>query len=405
MDLSWTPGQLERRTTFRKFAERVLEPGSAARDGEARFDLDVWQQLANRGFWRAHVPKDLGGDGGTIWDFLAAFEGLAAGTSDFGFVLSAVAHAGLIHVLLTQATYAQQVEFLPPLLSGAIGATAATELGGGSHVSGITTVGRRVAGGYALDGAKAHITNAPIADWILVVGRIPDLGRRDITLFLVPAPSPGVSKQPPEDLMGQRSSPTGGVAFRDVRIPESAVVGVPGDGLAALYSFLAFDRLLYGVAVAGTLEGPIATAMRHVRSRVAFGVPLSAHQLIQDKFVRMKTTMETSRWLAYAAAASLSTSAPDASVLASISKLVASEGMVAAGLELIQLFGHAGYERGMGMERILRDAVALRLAGGSVEMQKKNVFKYLVDATEFPLAAHDVPPEPAHTATSDGGRA
>jgi alkylation response protein AidB-like acyl-CoA dehydrogenase len=379
--LYWDPAQERRRHLFREFAEQVVSPGAAARDEAGEFDRELWKALAAEGFWTAHLPGRYGGEDGGLWDFLAGLEGLSEGSADFGFVLSAIAHAGLVQVLLTHGTEEQRRRWLPVLSGGAVGATAATEAAGGSHVAAVRTAARRTADGYTLTGEKVHITNAPVADAVLVVGRIPELGRRDITLFVLAGDAPGLRRGAHEDLLGQRTSPTGPLTLDRVRVGADAVVGPPGEGLATLYSFLAFDRLMYGLAVAGQLERHVRVAVGRARSRSAFGQPLAEHEFIQDKLVDMKLTAEASRYLSYAAADALVRDDTTYSTLASCAKLTASEGIVRAGYELVQIFGHAGYQRGTGVERVLRDAVAIRIAGGTTEMQKKNIFKHLSGAS------------------------
>ncbi|HEX3647982.1 MAG TPA: acyl-CoA dehydrogenase family protein, partial [Pseudonocardiaceae bacterium] len=105
---------------------------------------------------------------------------------------------------------------------------------------------------------------------------------------------------------------------------------------------------------------------------------LGNHEFSQDKVVTVRTAIESSRHLAYAAADALVRGADDASALASCAKLAASEGVVAAAIELVQTFGHLGYVRSFGIERQLRDAVAIRIAGGTTEMQKKNIYNDVI---------------------------
>lgn len=387
MRFEWTAEQMDRRQHFRDFSSAVIAPGSAERDQRGCFDRQIWKALAQEGFWLAHVPAEYGGDGGDLWDFLAGFEGLAVGAGDCGFVLSAIAHAGLVHLLLEHGTSRQRMALIPPLTSGDIGATASTEPSGGSHVTAITTSAVRADDGYLLSGQKAHITNAPVAGILMIVGRVPEVGARDITLFLVESHQAGVTLGPAESLLGQRTSPTGPITLDHVRVPADRVVGAVGDGLATLYSFLAFDRLMYAVATAAQLESMISRALGHATTRRAFGAALAEHELIQDKIVDMKVTMESSRWLAYSAADALARHEANSAMLASCAKISASEGLVRASTEVIQIFGHKGFEIGSGIERYLRDAIAFRLAGGTTEMQKKNIFKYLAGAHADTLAA------------------
>lgn len=385
MQFEWDEAQKENREHFYAFAKEHIAPGAGQRDYDGTFAHNVWLDLAEQGFWQFFIPRKYEGDGGSLWDFLAAFEGLASGAMDTGFVLSAIAHAGLLYVINQHGTDSQCTKWLPPLMSGKIGATAATEPHGGSDVSSIKTSAQVHGEKYIINGEKMHITNAPIADFLLIVGRIPSLGKYDITLFLVERGTRGVNLGHPEDLMGQRTSPTGAILLQSVVLTADEIIGKPGRGLENLYSFLSFDRLMYGIAVAGFIEPLLAQATKRVTARSAFGTKIAEHEYIQEKLVNMKLAMEASRWLAYSAAAALIRNDPASSLQASLAKLTASEGMVQTGIELIQVFGHQGYERQTGIEKIVRDAIAIRMAGGTTEMQKKNIFKHLIKNYTLPI--------------------
>ncbi|MGE7391077.1 acyl-CoA dehydrogenase family protein [Streptomyces sp. NPDC004126] len=364
---------------FVDFADEHIAPRSADRDRTGSFDHKLWQRLSDSGFWRLGVPRDLGGDGGGIWDQVAAFEGLARGANDCGFVLSAAAHAGLMQLLLRHGTVEQQKRLLPGLMSGQVGATASTEASGGSHVAGIkTSAVRDPDGAFLLSGEKSHITNAPVADVVMIVGRVPAAGPKDITLFLVEKGQGGLTFGEHEDLLGLRTSPLGPIALDNVRVTEERLVGGVGEGLDKLYWCLTFDRLIYGIVVASHVERLLHLAADRSLRRQAFGAPLAAHQYIQDKLVRMKLTIEASRALAHVALKALDSGAPSASSLASCVKLLSAEGIVDASMELVQIFGHIGTEKSYGIERHLRDAVAFKIAGGTNEMQKKNIFKHVM---------------------------
>ena len=370
MRITWTEERHERREHFRRFGRDVVAPASAERDDAGAFDPACWKALAGEDFWPALTGPDRGA---AVWDFLAGLEGLALGADDPGFLLSVVAHAGLVQVLCAHGSAEQRERVLPRLLTGTVGATAVTESTGGSHLSSIRTRAAVAGEGlWELTGTKTHITNAPVADLVLVVGRLDGIGDRDVTLFLLDRDRPGLRTGDPEDLLGQRTSPTGTVGMDRVPVTAEDLVGDPGRGMRTLHSFLALDRLMYGVTVAAHLESLLPRAVAHVTERRSFGVPLADHQFVQDKLVTIRTAVETARHLSYAAADALVRGDDTASALASCAKLAASEGGVQAALELVQLFGHAGYARG-GMERTLRDVVGIRIAGGTTEMQKKNV--------------------------------
>lgn len=225
-------GELPHDPGFAEFARTHIAPRA---DGAYRaeiLDRLSWQRLADRGLWRVGVPEHLGGVGGTWRDLAERIADIAREGDDLGFVLSLIAHAGLVRALVEHGGEYHHRTVLPSLMKGAVGATALTEPHGGSDVARTRTTAVRTPEGWSLTGLKDHITNAPVADRALILGRVPELGRRDITLFLVNLHSPGVRRGPAEELLGLRTSPTGAIHLEDVALPEGAVLGAPGEGCA-----------------------------------------------------------------------------------------------------------------------------------------------------------------------------
>lgn len=379
MNISWNKRQEQLRQQYHDIAADLVASGSDARDRAGSFDRKVWDELAATDFWRLQVPVGIGGLGQESWDWLAAMEGLSLGARDLGFLMSVASQSGLIRLLLTSGTAEQQRHWLPRLTSGAIAATASTEKSGGSDIRGISTRAvRQAGGGFVINGDKAHITNAPVADVVMLAARTDtDPGAFELSLFVTATDAAGIERGAGEDLLGLRSSPTGPIAFHNVRVDDEAVIGGVGNGLNCLYHTLAYDRVLFGVIVASSLEAQLPQLMRRLAQREAFGSPLAEHQYMQEKVVSMATAIEGSRALAYRSFGLLDARDRGYSLSASVTKLFASTGLVGSGLDLVQAFGHSGYESGSAAERNLRDSVAFKIAAGTDEMQKKNIFNHV----------------------------
>lgn len=379
MNITWSERQLGIRERFREVAADLVAVGSEARDRDGTFDRAVWKGLAATDFWRLQVPVEMGGLGQDGWDWLAAMEGLSLGACDLGFLMSVASQSGLIRLLVTAGTAEQQAEWLPGLTSGDIAATGSTEEAGGSDVRGFST--RAVPtedGGFVLNGGKAHITNAPVADVVMVAARTDtEPGAFELSLIVTRTDVEGLEIGVGEDLLGLRTSPTGPITFRDVRVGAGAVIGGVGEGLRCLYDTLAYDRVLFGIIVGSSLEAQLAPLIRQLETRRAFGAPLSEHQYMQEKVVSLAVAVEGSRALAYRSFGLLDGRHEGYSLSASVTKLSASTGLVGSGLDLVQAFGHAGYEAGSSAERNLRDSVAFKIAAGTDEMQKKNIFNHV----------------------------
>lgn len=362
---------------FAEVAARVVAPrADRAYEAEA-FDHLAWRQMAEHGLWKIGVPATLGGHGGTWRDLALAIAGVAKSSEDLGFTLSLIAHAGLVRALSEHGSAWHHQHVLPALMNGAVGATALTETRGGSDVARTQTIARHGLEGWRLRGSKDHITNAPVADRALILGRVPELGKRDITLFVVNLRAPGIRRGEAERLLGLRTSPTGALHLDDAVLPEQAVLGSPGEGLATLYDVISFDRALYGLVAAAYLEPRLNRMLRFAHEREAFGSPIIEHQYVQSRITDIQITVETARAVALAGLDALVDHDPQASLRCSTAKLVGSEGLAEAAQHLMRLEGHVGYMRGR-TTRDLQDALGTLIAGGTSEMQRKNILNQML---------------------------
>ena len=377
MQIRWDESQQQTRRTFAALGEHVGMNGCSGRNNN-QFDWDSWMEVSKAGLWKLPISNVHGGVRKTWWDFAAAVEGLASTSQDLGFLLSVIAQSGALYVINAFGSDEQKQWLLPKLLEGQVASTATTEPHGGSDVSRVRTAAHNVGNRLLLSGHKAHITNAPIADIFVILGRIPSLGeKKDITLFVFErSEAEGLETAPAEITLGNRTSPTGDIILSGVPVEEKNALWPRGEGLHLLYRMLQLDRLLYALVAGGFAEHMLDRALSFARTRTTFNRPLAERQLVQDKIVAIKTNMEVSRSLSYTALSRFLDPNDDASVIASVAKLVGTEGLWASAQELLQLHGHAGYMEGP-VSQVLADAVATRIAGGTSEMQKLNIFKQL----------------------------
>jgi isovaleryl-CoA dehydrogenase len=356
------------------------------RTGE--FRPEAWQRLADTGLWTLPVPRSSGGQGQGWEAFVDAFAAIAGTVDDVGLLLTAIAHAGAIRVLCTEGTEAQRARHLPVLMAGGLGSTAFTEPTGGSDVarikatatataaSGTATAATEGVGAWRLSGQKAHITNAPQADVIVLLGRLAELAPRDLTLFVLDAGRPGLVLGPAEHMLGCSSSPTGDIVLDEVRVDADDVLGRPGEGLAAAYRMFAFDRALYGLVAAARIQALVDWSLERTHDRHSFGVRLADHQLVQGRIADMYVASSVVGGLAHDAVRAVLRGADDAALTASVAKLYATEQLVAASISALQLHGHGGYEDGR-VSRTVADGLGTLIAGGTSDIQRKHIFAQL----------------------------
>jgi alkylation response protein AidB-like acyl-CoA dehydrogenase len=390
MQFSFSERQAE---IFARFAElgRSVAARAEQHDAERKFDFHSWQRICDAGIWRIPVPVDLGGTGGSWIDCIVAMEGVASTANDLGFLITMLASVGALRTILVQGTPEQKARWLEPLMRGAIGLTAMTEQRGGSDLARMRLAATADGDAWRLRGRKVHITNAPIANMGVIAGRIPALGeKKDITLFFIDMPAPGLSLGELEDNLGIRTSPTADLIFDDVRVDRTNIIGKPGEGLKLLYDTISFERALYGIISSGVIESMMKVALERVQNRHAFQRPLADFQYVQLRITDMKVWAMVNRLLTYSAIEKVESGATDASIACSAAKLLAGEYVLAASEHLVQLHGHLGFMRNE-LSRQLRDAVGMRIAGGTSDIQRVNIFNQLrrlqEEAAALPVAA------------------
>jgi acyl-CoA dehydrogenase len=252
----------------------------------------------------------------------------------------------------------------------AIAAFALTEPDAGSDVAALKTVARKEDDAYLIDGRKRFISNAGVADFYTVFARTGtrDDGRAEISAFIVSARMPGFSVSEKTQMMAPH--PIGELEFKNCKVPAEDMIGDPGDGLRLSLQTLDTFRASVGAAACGMARRALDESLLHGRSRRQFGKPLVEHQLIQGKLADMATALDAARLLVYRAAHLKDTGAALSTREASQAKLFATEAASNIIDQAVQIHGGTGLVRGTVVERLYRDARALRIYEGTSEIQR-----------------------------------
>src|SRR5262252_203911 len=252
----------------------------------------------------------------------------------------------------------------------AIAAFALTEPEAGSDVAALKTVARKEADAFFMDGRKRFISNAGVADFYTVFARTGTRsdGRAEISAFIVSARMPGFSVSEKTQMMAPH--PIGELEFKNCKVPAEDMIGEPGDGLRLSLQTLDMFRASVGAAACGMARRALDESLLHAKSREQFGKPLVGHQLVQGKLSDMITSLDAARLLVYRAAYLKDTGAGASTREASQAKLFATESAGEIIDQAVQIHGGTGLVRGTAVERLYRDARALRIYEGTSEIQK-----------------------------------
>ncbi len=344
---------MELRRALRALIERESPPERVRLlDESETFDDALYAGLAVLGV----LAIGTGGLG-DLRDQLVVVEELAAGpTSMAGFMIG---HYAVTEALRHFGSGDQQREVLERLTSGDTKvAFALSEPDGGTDVARVMRTRAEAAddGGYRLTGHKMWTSGAAAADWVIVMARTSPIGRSaadGITMFLVPTDAPGLQIETIETF-GIRGLSTCEIRIDGVTVGPDAVVGDLDRGMRQAFRSVNREGLLAAAASIGVGREALALAVSYARERVVFNRPIGAFQVPQHWLVDTAVALESARGL-MARAAAIEVGGGDASNLAAMAKLVASEAASEAALRGMQLMGGMGYTRGMAMQRLFRD--------------------------------------------------
>ena len=275
------------RDSARDYAQTRLLPRVVPAFRNEHFDRAIMEEFGALGFLGATIPETYGGAGASYVAYGLISREVERVDSGYRSALS-VQSSLVMHPIHAYGSEEQRRKYLPKLASGEwVGCFGLTEPDHGSDPGGMVTRAEKTAGGYRLNGAKTWISNAPIAD-VLVVWAKSDADDGAIRGFVLERGMKGLSTPRIEGKASLRTSPTGEVILDNVEVGEEHLLaGVRG--LAGPFGCL--NRARYGIAwgTMGAAEDCWHRARSYVLERTQFRRPLAANQLIQKKLADMQT--------------------------------------------------------------------------------------------------------------------
>ena len=358
-------------TMVRDFADRELIPRAREADERQEFSWENWKGMADLGLTGVGIDTKYGGSGQAGYRKVAIVaEEVARG--DAGASVSVLAHLSLGTTTIYRfGNEEQKARLVPSLASGkGIAAWALTEPGSGSDAAALQTTATERDGTYFLNGSKMFITNASVAESIVVFAtQDRSLGYKGISAFVVNRDSPGLTINPLHGKMGMRSSTTDEVVFQDTPVPAENRLGEEGRGFNYAMDILDSSRIIIAAQCVGIGQSALEAAVRYAQQRETFGKPIAQHQAIQFMLADMATAVHGARVATMNAATLKDEGLPFVNE-ASMAKLIASEMCVDVSSKAMQVHGGIGYFQDAGVERIFRDARVTTIYEGTSEVQR-----------------------------------
>ncbi|MBB4823150.1 alkylation response protein AidB-like acyl-CoA dehydrogenase [Sporosarcina luteola] len=365
------------RKMVRDFALKDVAPTAAERDEEERFDMEIFNKMAELGLTGIPWPEEYGGIGSDYLAYVIAVEELSRVCASTGVTLSA--HTSLAGWPVYKfGTEEQKQKYLRPMAEGTkIGAYGLTEPGSGSDAGGMHTTAKLDGDHYVLNGSKIFITNGGIADiYIVFAVTDPESKHKGTSAFIVEKDFAGFSVGKKEKKLGIRSSPTTEIMFDNCRVPKENLLGEEGEGFIIAMKTLDGGRNGIAAQAVGIAQGALDAAVDYAKERVQFGKPIAANQGVGFKLADMATATEASRLLTYQAAWLESNNLPYGKASA-MAKLMAGDTAMKVTTEAVQVFGGYGYTKDYPVERYMRDAKITQIYEGTQEIQRLVISRML----------------------------
>src|SRR3954471_3037506 len=259
------------RESIGSFVERELQPHAAEWE-ETTFPDWVFKRMGELGFLGLSYPDEYGGQGGDYYCNLVLAEEITKSNSG-GLAMGVAVHTDMatppVHLFGTEE---QKQRYLVPAIAGEkISCLGITEPDAGSDVSGIKTRAVRDGDEWVINGSKTYITNGHRADFIVLVTKTdPDAGHDGFTLFVVDMDLPGVIREKKLVKMGMHASDTALLAFQDVRVPASAVLGEIGKGFYQIMWELQGERMIGAAGCVAGAQRAFDKTLQFAQDRQAF---------------------------------------------------------------------------------------------------------------------------------------
>jgi alkylation response protein AidB-like acyl-CoA dehydrogenase len=358
------------RESIRAFVVKELAPHADEWE-ETTFPDWVFHRMGELGFLGLDKPEQYGGQGGDYYCAIVLAEELARARSG-GMAMGVAVHTDMtIPPILAFGTEQQKQDWVVPAIAGTkILCLGITEPDAGSDVAAIKTRAVRSDGGeeYVINGSKTYITNGHRADAIVLVTKTdPDAGYDGFTLFLVPMDLPGVVREQRLEKLGMHASDTALLAFQDVRVPASAVLGEVGKGFYHIMWELQGERLIGAASAVATAQLAFDDTLEYALQRRAFGRRIGSFQVIRHKFAEMATKLESARQMVYTTAWRHANGEYPVREI-SMAKLYTARMACEVIDECLQIHGGAGYMKEYGIERAWRDMRLNRIGAGTDEV-------------------------------------
>jgi acyl-CoA dehydrogenase len=381
MDFNFTEVQLMLKETIRTFCKKELNKQYVKwLDENVSFiPQELWDKLADIGYFGLRIPKEYGGSGMTFTDYIVACEELATASTAVAFC------AGLSQdfggdIISKLGTKEQKEFFLPQIAAGKLKfSLALTEPAGGTDILGaLKTTAEKKGDQFVINGQKVFITGAHVADYMLVVAITDPKVKekhRGLSVLIVDTKTPGINIVPIKKL-GVHACGTNEVFLDNVNVPAERILGEINKGWYHLTDIMNPERIVTSVFSLGIAKAAYQEALEYSQQRYAFNKPIGQFQVIQHYLVDMLIAIENARNLIYKCCWLYEQGQP-VHLESTMAKIVAGYASEVAAIKGLEIFGGYGYTMDYNIQRYFRDYKQMIFAPIADEMAKNMIGEWI----------------------------
>ncbi|MBW8783943.1 MAG: acyl-CoA/acyl-ACP dehydrogenase [Novosphingobium sp.] len=366
MDFALTDDQLNIREAVLRQCSHFGDEYWLEHDRTGEFPIQFYDSMAEAGWLGIAMPEAVGGAGLGITEAAVMMQAVAE--SGGGMSAASAIHGpvfGLEPVTLF-GTQEQQRRMIPPVITGREKMCfAVTEPNTGLDTTSLKTRAEKVDGGYRVNGDKIWITNAHVADRMLLIARTTPLEEvkrktEGLSLFYTKFDRAHLEHRLIPK-MGRAAVGSNMLFISDLFIPEEDRIGAEGQGFRILLKGLNPERILLGAEATGLGRVAIDKASRYARERIVFGRPIGMNQGIQHPLAKAWMQVEAAALMVFKAA-TLFDKGEECGVEANSAKFLAAEAGYEACQTAVMSMGGMGYAKEYHVERYFREVMIPRIA-------------------------------------------
>ncbi len=351
---------------FADFAKNTLEPIAYEDDRTARFPKEIIKKMAEKNFFGLNIPSLYFGE---EVDFVSVIDM----AQEFGYANGSAAAIAITHLSMTEQTILkygsedQKKKYLPDMVKGnKLGGYAVVESGASLAIGENKVTAEKKGDSYILTGKKTYVANGGAADLYIVIAQSNQTdGLKGLSAFIVDAGDVTVTKT--VDKLGLRAFPTSELEFNNTK---AELLGNEGEGLKIAGEVQARADIAFGAIAVGIGKKALDESVKHAKTRVQFGSPISKLQAVQWMLAEIAEKIHVLSKLTYDAAVSIDGSG-DYMMNATYLKMYAQQAAFEIGTNAVQIHGGTGYSREANIERYFRDLRGLFNIEGVGECSQK----------------------------------